>query len=150
MVDCSRCFHPMDNHKENHFCTADLTCMCQNFIEPEFTKWEHDVQKYKAQNKTLMARVKFLLEKYPHLRNARDKTLAKVYQSIWHGFWPSKKTIYTQQKFKEMPMADSITRAKRFVVQKNPELGISDPNVAIAKAAKLEAFLQTSKEIHQS
>ncbi len=148
-MTCQKCFHPKDNHKDGHFCTADLTCMCQDYVEPEYTQWEHDVQKYKAQNTTCESRVKFLLEKYPHLRNAKDKTLGKVYQSIWHAFWPSKKTIYTAEKFKEMPMYDTISRAKRFVVQKNPDLGISDPNVAIAKAAKLEAYLQLSREAKQ-
>jgi len=75
--------------------------------------------------------------------------LGKVYQSIWHAFWPSKKTIYTIEKFREMPMYDTISRAKRFVMEKNPELRIKDPNVAIAKAAKLEAYLQLSREAKQ-
>lgn len=145
MSMCADCFHEKGNHS-GAICSGSLTCLCEKFIEPYLVEWAQEVEMYKAQHRAVSDRVKYMLEKWPHLRNARDKTLGKVYKSIWHGFWPSKNTVYTQAKFREMPETDTITRAKRFVMKKHPELQSFDQEFIRHKEAKFQAYLELAIE----
>ena len=137
---CASCFHQRENHKA--ICNATLTCICEKYVEPQIVEWANEVEMYKAQHKFVEDRMKYMLEKWPHLRNCRDKTLGKVYKSIWHAFWPSKNTVYTVAKFKEMPETDTITRAKRNIMKNNPELRSFDDKFIRHKEAKFQAYLE--------
>lgn len=144
MNNCENCFHKKENHQEGSFCTGDLTCMCQKFIEPFLNEMAQEIELYKHNAKTIRDRCKFLLEKYPHLRNATEKTFCKVYKSIWYGFWPSKKTIYDNEKFKRMPHDDSINREKRRIKAK--DLPTIDDIILEHQQRKFEAYMELAIE----
>lgn len=148
MSNCADCFHPEENHRG--ICNATLNCLCQKFIPQELFDFAADIEKYKHEAKSIRARVLILIQKLPHLGNDKvsDKTFAKVYKSYWHGFWPSKKTVFTQQKFQEMPESDYINREKRHVLNDltskggHPELKIFNQEAAEKKAAKFQAYVE--------
>lgn len=140
MTKCGSCFHPKENH--GIVCSGSLDCMCQKFEEPYLVEWAQEVEMYKAQNKTCERRVEYWLRRFPHLRNAKDKTLCKVYKAVWHGFWPSKNMIYDQPKYREMPIDDTITRSKRFVKARHPELQTTDDSMIRHQEAKFQAYME--------
>jgi len=77
---CANCFHDRANHKA--ICNATLTCICEKYVEPEIVEWANEVEMYKFQHKSVEARVKYMLEKWPHFRNC----LAHL-QNSFHIFY---------------------------------------------------------------
>lgn len=67
--------------------------------------------------------VQIILEKIPSLRNAGEKKFARAYKRLVYGFGPRKDSLYTNQKWVQMPHDDPINRSKRRVVTKHSELG---------------------------
>lgn len=143
MNTCADCFHLEENHKG--ICNATLTCLCQKFIPQELFDFASDIEKYKHEAKDTYSRCLHMIQRLPHLGNMKisDKSFAKIYKSYWHAFWPGKNTVFTKQKYDEMPDDGAITREKRRVLNtKHPELKIFDKTAAEKKAAKFQAYME--------
>ncbi len=139
--NCSKCFHPKANHKENHFCTADLTCMCENFVEP-ISNFVNEINRSLELHKSIEIRVKIILTRIPNLRNAGEKSFAKAYKKLVYGFGPKKGVEYTHAIWKMMPHDDSINRARRKTIQHNPELGKNNHKAVTMAGATQEGILE--------
>jgi len=140
---CADCFHEEENHKG--ICNATLDCLCQKFIPQELFDFAADIEKYKFIAKTTYARCLHMILRLPHLGNDKisDKRFAQIYKSYWHAFWPGKNTVFTKQKYEEMPDDGAIAREKRRVLNtKRPELKIFNQKAAEKKAAKFQAYVE--------
>jgi len=93
LTDCAGCFHSKENHKpvegsdgKFHICTGSLECRCEHYEEPYLVEFAQDVEKQKLTCKTLKRRCEYILVNIPQMRNAGEKSFAKVYKEIWYGF----------------------------------------------------------------
>jgi len=140
---CAECFHPYANH--GVVCSGSIECFCPKFVKQELFDFAADIEKFKHQATTIKARCLHMIQKLPHLGSDKmsDKSFAKVYKSYWHAFWPSRNTVFTRQKYLEMPDDGSITREKRRILnEEHPELKIFDKVAAVAKQAKFQAYME--------
>jgi len=140
---CADCFHEEANH--DGICNATLTCLCQKFIPQELEDFAADIDRYKYIALTVKARVLHMILRLPHLGDNKisDKSFSRIYKSYWHAFWPGKNTIFTKQKYNEMPSDSDIEREKRRILNtEHPELKIFDRISAEKKAAKYQAYVE--------
>lgn len=140
MNKCTDCHHKKENHNKESFCTEDLTCMCQEFKGLILDEIENN----KNEAVTIKERCILLLTGYPHLRNSTEKTFCKAYKGLWHNFWPSNKTVYDIEKFKEMPHDDSINATKRQI--KANGLPTFDENILVHQKRKFIAYMEIALE----
>ena len=73
--------------------------------------------------KTVMDRVKWLLERYPHLRDSDNKLVANIWHQELHKIddvYPF--TFLEAYAEGKITTADSITRARRKIQELHPEL----------------------------
>jgi len=148
MSNCANCFHPKENHKpvdgtKYHMCTGDLICRCQHYEEPYLVEFAQDIEKQKLICRTIEKRCEYILEKVPQMRNAGEKTFARVYKEIWYGFKVRKQdsSVLNMAEFKRMPHDDSINREKRRV-KENPYFATYDPKIIKKQAAIWEAYME--------
>ena len=145
---CGNCFHPKENHPgDGHFCTRELTCMCQKYVEPELVQFALLVEKAKAERKTIYKRCYFILDKIPPTRNASEKSFGKIYREIWYGFKIRKEgTKLTTEEFKRMPGDDPINREKRRVKADYPELATYNPQTIQNQSILFQAYMELAVE----
>ncbi len=141
-----KCGNPSCNHEEeNHkgICNGSLTCLCQKFIHPVLEEFAQEVEVNKAKLKSVYQRCKFILEKIPPTRNAREKGFAKIYREIWYGFKIRKEgTKITTKEWKRMKHDDTINRQKRFVKVDHPELKTYDSKLMFHQTALFQAIIE--------
>jgi len=142
MSNCQECFHEEENHEEGHFCTGDLTCICQKFTSPVLVEFAQKIEKVKHEYKTLYDRCKYLLDTIEPIRNAGEKSFYACYIWIWHGFKIKQGTILDQATWKRLPSQDSVNRAKRFVKEDFEHLRTYDKKVLIEQTAIYQALTE--------
>lgn len=145
---CADCYHPKENHLSGGVCSGDLTCMCPRFIEPILYHFAQLVEKEKIVRKKIQKRCEFILEKIPQTRNAGEKSFAKIYWEIWHGFKIRKGNpqALDSDTWKRLPNADTINRAKRKVKQLHDNLKTYDPRIIEQQTAIFQAMLELTAE----
>ncbi len=138
-MTCANCFHEFINHKEGSFCTETLSCMCQHYETP-MSEFINEINKSLELHKTIEKKVKFILEKIPNLRNAGEKSFSQAYRRIVFGL--NKNDPIPRGLWKHMPHDDSINRARRKVVQHNPDLGKTDHKAITMAGATQQGILE--------
>ena len=144
MTKCANplCDHPNENHAGG-ICTGSLECLCQKFLEPVLEQFAQEVEAKKARLKSVYDRCKFILQKIPPTRNAREKSFAKIYREIWYGFKIRKEgTKLTTQEWRRMKHDDTINRQKRMVKNDHPELQTYDSKVLYHQTALYQAIIE--------
>ncbi len=134
-MSCSKCFHPLENHKEGHFCTAALDCMCQHY-EVSVSEFVNEINRSLSTMKKCKEKVKFILEKIPNLRNAGEKKFARAYRKLVYGL--NQNDPIPRGVWLQIPHDDTINRAKRSIQQNNPDLA-KDNHKAIVMAGATQA-----------
>lgn len=144
---CADCFHQEGNHKDG-VCNGSLTCMCPKYNPPFLFEFAQRVEQEKHTRKSVTKRVEWILEQIPTTRNAGEKTFYKIYIEIWYGFKMRKNTgtIMTTDVWNRLPNQDAISREKRRVKQKNPNLRTYDKEVLWHQTAIYQALLEMSAE----
>ncbi len=136
------CNHPKENHNTS-ICNGDLTCFCEKFIEPVLAAFAQEVEVNKARLRSVYDRCKYILDKIPPTRNAREKSFAKIYREIWYGFKIRKDgTRITIQEWRRMEHDDTINRQKRMVKQDHPELQTYSPDVLYHQTVLYQAIIE--------
>ncbi len=131
---CENCHHFSENHAA--VCNGSIECLCEKYISPVILEFAQAIEKYKASNKAIYDRVKFVLEKIPSSRNASEKQIGDIYREIWYGFKiRATGTSITTKERNRMPGDDSINRQKRFVKADNPQLRTYDSKVQWEQSA---------------
>ena len=157
MTNCAdpNCNHPEENHKNMDgtnkcICNGSIFCSCEKFEEQYLMQFAQDIEIQKAKCRTINKRCIYILEKIPQMRNAGEKSFARVYKEIWHGVKIRKNvndstTVNTQRDF-DIPHDDSINREKRRV-KENPNLATYDPKVIEKQNAIFQAYMELSIEV---
>lgn len=143
-MTCSKCFHEKENHPptKEGFCNGSLSCMCNKYEEP-ISEFVNEINRSLATHTSIEGKVKYLLVKIPTLRNAGEKSFARAYKKLVHGFGPTKDgEKLTTKKFKEMPHDDSINRAKRKIQQHHELLASYNVKVINMKGATQEGIME--------
>jgi len=154
VTKCAKCFHEKENHllmdgTNNCVCNGSLQCRCDLFEEPYLVLFAQRIEEEKYQRKSIHKRCSYILEKIPQTRNAGEKTFAKIYKEIWHGFKIRKNysTPFTTDKWLEMPSDDTINREKRRCKQWNEKLRTYDPEVIMEQTAIYQALMEMAIEV---
>ena len=83
------------------------------------------------------------------MRNAGEKSFARVYKEIWHGIKIRKdeinSTTVNTQRDLDVPVDDSINREKRRV-KENPQFATFDPEVIKKQNAIYQAYMELAIE----
>ena len=138
-MSCSKCFHPKDNHKEGHFCTGSIDCMCQHYEVP-VSEFVNEINRSLTTMKKCQDRVKFILEKIPNLRNAGEKKFARAYRRLVYGL--NQNDPIPRGLWLQIPHDDTINRAKRRVQQLNPSLAKDDHRAITMAGATQEGIME--------
>ncbi len=153
MANCADCFHPKENHElvdggPNAICNGSLQCRCEHYQEPFLVEFAQFIEKEKARRRSIKARCKIILERIPQTRNCHDKTFPKIYKEVWHGFKIRKhgSTLFTTDKWNEMPADDDINREKRRVKEHNDNLKTYDPKVLRKQELVFQTMLELAAE----
>ncbi len=147
-MKCARCHHEEKPFHDKSICSGDITCFCQEFIQPTLYNFAQLIEQMKSELKTHYQRCKFILEKIPQTRNAGSKTFYKIYNEIWHGIKIRKHASIelNPDTWKRMPVSSSVNRAKRFVKQDYPELRTYDPKMIIEQTALYQTIMEMAIE----
>lgn len=140
---CGNCYHGQEVHVDG-VCKGDLTCLCSKFIPNDLYQFAYEVEAAKLKIKAIKKRCQFILEKIPQTRNASDKSFAKIYWEVWHGFKIRKgnPSVMTTDTWKRLPSADNINRMKRLVKQHNDDLKTYDPEMIKRQEVMYQAVLE--------
>lgn len=144
---CADCFHSKENHKDG-VCSGSLTCMCSKYNPPFLFEFAQRVEQEKHLRKGVKKRCEYILENLPTTRNCSEKSFAKIYWEIWHGFKIRKKTpqVLDLETWKRLPHADLINREKRRCKQFNSQLKTYNKEVLWHQTAIYQALLEMSAE----
>ena len=137
MSNCASCYHPKENHKG--ICNGSLTCLCQNY-EPEISEFVGEINRSLQRMRTTIARVKYIHEKIPNLRNAGDKSFPKAYKKLVYNL--NQNDPIPRGLWKEMPSDDDMNRAKRRVREKYPHLAKFDHHSIVMAGATQQGILE--------
>lgn len=143
---CADCFHPEVNH--GVVCSGSLECMCTKYKIPYLVLFAQKIEQEKLKRKSIKERCEFILENIPQTRNAGEKSFAKIYWEIWHGFKIRAKNPETLdlQIWKTLPIADTINREKRRCKQWNDELKTYSKEVLFHQTAIYQALMEMAIE----
>jgi predicted acetyltransferase len=102
------------------------------------------VEKEKHDRKSIKKRCEFILVNIPTTRNAGEKTFAKIYYEIWHGFKIRVKTstVIDKTVWDRLPNQDTINREKRRCKQWDDEIKTYSPEVRLEQTAIYQALLE--------
>jgi len=157
MGNCAGCFHAKEHHTpvdgsngKIDTCSGSIDCRCEHFEESYLVEFAQDIEKHKIICKTIKHRAGYILDKIPQMRNAGEKSFAKVYREIWYGIKVRKNaqdcTTITTALHHKIPHDDSINREKRRCKQWDAELRTYDPKIIKKQAAIFEAYMEMAIE----
>lgn len=158
MTDCSKCYHPKENHKPidgalgtdfiSHICTGALDCRCEHYEEPYLVEFAQDIAKVKHERKTIFDRVLYILTNIPQTRNASQKTFGKIYNEIWHGMKiRAKNSNLTTDVWNKTASWDSINREVRRAKREQPTLATYDHKVIEKHAIIFQAYMELAAHV---
>lgn len=121
-MTCAGCFHEKEVH-DGPFCKGSVGCMCQYYLEP-LTEFLSQLTETVVHFKATEAKVKYILEKIPGLRNAGSKSFPRAYKKIVYNI--NQNEPIPRGLWKTIPSDDTITRCKRKVQHDNTHLAKFD------------------------
>ena len=161
-MNCAKCFHPKENHKEieisakdfqqvdtyiSHICNATIFCRCERFVEPYLEEFAQDIEKVKHERKTIFDRVLYILTNIPQTRNASQKTFGKIYNEIWHGMKiRAHESNLNTDVWNKTASWDSINREVRRAKREQPTLATYDPKVIRKHQVIFQAMMELAVE----
>ena len=120
-IKCARCNHYHIDDDDTMICTLkDCMCDYERFM-PEIQK--HTLTYYQqaiASFETMEEKIKYLLAEIKGFRDLNDKEFTRAYQHYVHDFKIG--DVYTMELFQALPTDGLVTRARRRVVVKYPQL----------------------------
>ena len=115
-------------------------------MEPYLFAFAQRVEKEKYLRKDIKRRCEFILKEIPQTRNAGEKTFAKIYYEIWHGFKVrvNNPSVMDKKTWDRLPNQDTINREKRRCKQWDEELKTYSQKVLWEQTAIYQALLEMS------
>jgi len=99
----------------------EIHCNCIKFVQvTEYTPLISNIDKYMIEFEKIRDRMRWVLEHWKWFRNYNNKDLV-------FGWWEyvnhwNKHTALPDEQYKKLDEPESITRARRWLVEHNPEL----------------------------